>query len=143
MSLLVIVLTSFVGSVTYAIITNCPPKSLIYGGSVGAVAGFTQLELAQADHVPVIASVFLATVLVALASEFLARYHKFPSTIFLVPGILPLVPGTFAYETMFSVVRGHYTQAIAQGVETLGWGLAIAVGIATVSVGIRFTNPKH
>ena len=43
---------------------------------------------------------FVATMAVALYSEILARIYKAPVTMFLIVGILPLVPGAGIYYTM-------------------------------------------
>ena len=52
---------------------------------------------------------FIATVVVSIYSEILARKCKAPTTCFQIVSILPLVPGGGIYYTMESVSYTHLT----------------------------------
>ena len=60
-----------------------------------------------------ILSNFLAATLISLLSEILARKMKYPAIIFVIPGILPLIPGLGLYNTMLYLVKGNYTNAVS------------------------------
>lgn len=66
-------------------------------------------------------------------SEVLARLRKCPATLFLVPTIIPLVPGSSLYYAMENAVNGDYETARAFGHKTLICALAIAAGISLVT----------
>lgn len=87
------------------------------------------LHFSMADFV----ANFLASVFAAFASEFLARRVKAPVTVFLLPTILPLVPGASLYYTIESFFRSDFGRALyyfsALG-RTIG---AILLGIITVN----------
>lgn len=70
---------------------------------------------------------------VGLLSEFSAVLLKKPATVFIVPGIIPLVPGGGMYETMLLSVLGKMDAAAEAGFRTLTAAAAIAVGIALAS----------
>ena len=61
-------------------------------------------------------------------------YYKNPATVFLILGILPLVPGGGMFFTMRAFVSGSVETALELGYTTLGAAGAIALGIAIVSV---------
>lgn len=79
------------------------------------------------------ASVFVSTLisaaLVCLWSEWMARLRKAPANIFLLTGIVPLLPGGALYYTMEAIVSRNMSQIIRKGAETGSIAVGIAVGI--------------
>ncbi|MBQ7875988.1 MAG: threonine/serine exporter family protein [Clostridia bacterium] len=81
---------------------------------------------------------FLASVFAAFASEFLARKIKAPVTVFLIPTILPLVPGSNLYYTIEAVFKSDFDTALTHFAalgRTIG---AILLGIITVNTIMKF-----
>ena len=76
--------------------------------------------------------VFLATVLVILMSRFFAVRERCPVTIFLICGILPLVPGAGIYWTCYYLVTGQLDEASTRGFSALKAAVAIVLGIVFV-----------
>ena len=75
-------------------------------------------------------------------SEIMGRLTKVPVPIYMVPCVIPLVPGGGLYATMFNFVAGNYAAAATSGMRTLQIALGIAGGIVIASVlGIIF-RPK-
>lgn len=70
---------------------------------------------------------------VGALAEFLAIILKKPATIFIVPGVIPFVPGSGMYETMLNAVLGNGDLALHVGFSTLTAAGAIAVGLALAS----------
>lgn len=78
-------------------------------------------------------SVFIASVSASLMSELCARWFKAPVTVFLIPTILPFVPGAALYYTIDNFFRGELNDALhffAVTGKTIG---AILLGIITVA----------
>ncbi|MBR5534199.1 MAG: threonine/serine exporter family protein [Ruminiclostridium sp.] len=79
------------------------------------------------------AGVFLSTLLsaacICLWSEILARIRKAPANIFLLPGIVPLLPGSALYYTMEGIVGGDMAQVMEKGSEAGAVAVGIAAGI--------------
>ena len=80
---------------------------------------------------------FAAAVTVAIFSEIMARVFKTPSTVFLIVGILPMVPGGGIYYTMEYCIQGNMPMFLERLVITLGVAGAIAVGVSLVSSVVR------
>ena len=75
-------------------------------------------------------------------SEICARLTKVPVPIYMVPCVIPLVPGSALYATMFHFVSGNYAAAGSAALTTLVVALGISGGIVIASVlGIIF-RPK-
>ena len=67
-------------------------------------------------------------------SEIMARLTKVPVPVYMVPCVIPLVPGSGLYATMFSIVTADYATAVSAGMRTLEVALGIAGGIVVASV---------
>ena len=76
---------------------------------------------------------FFSTIVVATLAELFARWMKAPPTIFLIIGILPLVPGGGMYYTMEALVNGNMPLFFQKGLETAASAGAMAVGCSLVS----------
>lgn len=69
--------------------------------------------------------------------EWLARREKTPATLFLVPAVIPLIPGGSLYDTMYCALRGDYAGFAATGLNTVKMAAAISIGILIASTIIR------
>lgn len=76
---------------------------------------------------------FFAATLVTLYAEVLARITKTPTTTYLIPSIIPLVPGSRLYYTMSYAVNGVWDQFIDSGLFTVALSAALAGGIMFAS----------
>lgn len=88
----------------------------------------------------------IAGFVISIYCEIMARVRKSPVTLFLVIGIIPLVPGGLAYHTMEYFVLGEIRLAASTGLHTLAIAAAIAIGIFLASAAIRLIplmNPKY
>ena len=102
------------------------------GGGLGWFVYILSLPLNSA-----VMQSFFAAITVALFSEFMARMLKTPSTVFLVIGVLPMVPGGGIYYTMEYGVQGNTQMFIEKGIETIAIAGAIAVGVSMASAIFR------
>jgi uncharacterized membrane protein YjjP (DUF1212 family) len=75
---------------------------------------------------------------VGLLSEIAAFIFRKPATVYIIPGIIPLVPGGGMYETMLYSVLGNMDVASVIGFRTFSAAAAIAVAIAIASSLARF-----
>ena len=87
-------------------------------------------------------SALIASVFAVGYAEMLAHARKCPSTLFVVPAIIPLVPGSSLYYAMERAVDGDYAEAAVFGHQTLLCALAIAAGISFVTVWRELNTPK-
>ena len=80
---------------------------------------------------------FLATAAITVYCEILARVEKTPTTTFLVPVVIPLIPGSALYYTMNYALNEQWRQFAAQAFYTLELALSLAVGIIAVTTLVR------
>jgi uncharacterized membrane protein YjjB (DUF3815 family) len=77
-----------------------------------------------------------------LLAEIFARMFKAPATVFLITGIIPLVPGGGLYYTMDALIDGNMALFAEKGIEAAGIAGAIAAGSSLVSSMVRIL-PKR
>ena len=77
---------------------------------------------------------FLGAFTVALASYYFSKHKRLPVTIFNIPGIVPLVPGSLAYQSVRNLVLGDYVEAVSFAVRALMIAGAIAAGLVLSEV---------
>ena len=107
----------------------------------GAVAWTVYLLLDGIGHE--VARYLIATIVAAVLAEGFARIMKAPATIFLIIGILPLVPGSGLYNAMDCLISGDSVMFVQIGLETASYAGAIAVGVSMVSSIARILFRKH
>lgn len=129
------------GSFAFGILFNIRGKNLIFAGISGMIGWLTYLTLLDNGNSTNV-SLFGASLIVSLLSEILARILKSPVTIYVIAGIIPLVPGSGMYNTMFECITGSLDKAISLGFSTLINAGSIALGIVFVSSIGRFLFKK-
>lgn len=132
----------FLSAMTFSYIFRVPANQHLLCGLVGGL-GWT-IFLGAQDNWGEIGGIFLAGMAVSLCSELLARKRKQPVVIYLIPGVIPLVPGGKAYLTMLSFLQNDYTEGIVLLVTTVFLAGAVAAGIIIVSSAFRvYSRAKH
>lgn len=123
---------SCLATIGFSIFFNSPLRSLLPAGIIGGIGWTIYTILFDISGNAILANFFAAT-LISLLSEILARRMKFPAIIFVIPGILPLIPGLGLYNTMLSLVEGRYTDAMSIGTNSLFVSAAIAMGVLLIT----------
>lgn len=135
------VAAAFLASILFGVIFDVPPRVLAAAGVAGTVS-WVGADVLQRLGINPLGAVFLATLVASFYGEMMARFTRNPVSIFVVPAIVPLVPGAGAYFTMFHFVKGEFTLGLAKGMETLFTAGAIAAGVALVSLIFRFIKGR-
>ena len=88
---------------------------IVSAAATGTVAWLVYLSLPGLTDVN---RYLLATIAAAALSEIFARLYKTPATVFLIIGIIPLVPGGGIYYTMEALINGDLSLFVRHGMET-------------------------
>ena len=119
---------SAICTMSFGVLFNIPRKQLLYAAFVGASGWVIYSLLSKYSNSNVMAA-FIGALVVGGISEFLARYRKMPATVFIIPGLIPLVPGYGLYYSMLKIVESDYLAATEVGVETILVAIAISSAI--------------
>ena len=133
---------AFFGTFGFCILLNIPRKLWIYSSLVGTAAWGVYLAAGSFTDEAVTIN-FLAALTAAVLSQILARFFRVPVTLFLIPGILPMVPGAGMYEIAYNAVQGDQAQVNYYIMQTLQIAGAIAVGIFLADIVQRVIRPKN
>lgn len=132
-------LYSMLATLGFAIIFNIRGKNILYAGLGGALAWFSYLFF-QKIHFSITAANFMASIIIGLYSEVMARVNKAPVTVYVICSLIPLVPGGGMYYTMFESITGSLDKALRIGVETISSAGALATGVLLTSSVSRLLN---
>lgn len=141
MSTVIQVIGAFLAVVTIAVLNGVPKKYLLYSGTVGA-AGWAVYLLMRYLETNEAMSMFAATLVVAIVSHVYARLLKAPVTLFLVCGILPLVPGVAMYRVVYYLLISDTVTAEHYAVTTVSVTGAIALAVFFVDTAFKLKRPK-
>jgi len=125
-------LTSFLATLGFAVIFNIPRRHLITASLNGALGWTLYTLIMQLGGTTIFAN-FAGAVTVGLIGELLANYFRKPATIFIIPGIIPFVPGYGIFYTMESIMLHNFTEAVSKGSESFMIAVAIASGLIVSS----------
>ncbi|HVI43118.1 MAG TPA: threonine/serine exporter family protein [Anaerovoracaceae bacterium] len=129
-------LFAFCSTVGFCILFHVPKKHIASASFVGACGWLTYTDFITSGSGSVLAC-FAGSCVVALISDLFSRTFKEAATIFIIPGILPLVPGANMYYTMLAILEGNVERTASVGTETILMAGSIAVALLVVSSVIK------
>lgn len=119
---------SVLATISFAVLFNAPKKEVIFCGLTGAIAWTVYYALTRND-INIILATLVAAFALTVFARFLAVSRKNPVTVYILPGIFPLVPGAGIYYTAYYLFMGNTEMSGVKGLETLELAGAIVFGI--------------
>lgn len=132
-------LFAFSSTVGFSILFHVPKKHIASAGLVGALGWLTYTYFIDSGSGSVMAC-FAGSCIVAVISDLFSRIFKDAATIFIIPGILPMVPGANMYYTMLAILEGNVEKTASIGAETMLMAGAIAVALLVVASVIKLLS---
>ena len=130
------ILTGMLGTLGFTVLFHLRGSKLL----LSVIGGFLSwaIFLALEPLLPGEATRYLISAsVITVYSEILARVMKTPTTTFLVPSCIPLIPGGALYYTMNYALGKQWSQFAGQAFYTLQLALSLAVGIIAVTTVVR------
>lgn len=127
------VIAGVIGTIGFAAIFRLKPLHWIYAAIDGLLTCLTYVILLEATENVFISNLFAAFVC-AFGAEIFARMGKAPSTVFILPGIIALVPGGTLYYSMSNLLNENYKDAAQFLLTTVEVAVALGGGIIAASV---------
>ncbi len=137
-----LIIVSFLASLGFAIVFQIRGKDLLWAGLGGAVTRlFYMIFMAFIPYRIVYAG--LAALVAAIYAELLATYKKTPSTVFLYPSIIPLIPGDLIYYTFGGLILGEMDTFGKNGLDCIFSLVGISVGFVLASTIAHYVRRYH
>ncbi|MGL5125302.1 MAG: threonine/serine exporter family protein [Fusobacteriaceae bacterium] len=131
---------SLIASVGFGIFLSVPKVDLIIAGFIGG-SGWT-LYIILTKNLPgeILFPYFFATITIGILGNLCSKITKKPTVVYILPGVIPLVPGYSMYYTMLYIVTKEYNQALTKGMEALFIAFAMAIALLLSESLRKITN---
>lgn len=129
----------------FGLLSNPPRRAFLYIGLLAAIAHALRFCLMSYASIDIATSSFFAALSAGFLSLPFARTIYVPMTVLYIPALLPMVPGIYAYKTVFSLIMFlHSLNDPNQGMEYmelffLNGSVTFSV-IALMTVGATLPN---
>ena len=127
-----LVIFSFLCSLGLGIVFRMNRKCLLFAGVGGALTRIVYLLMIEATE-----SIFLQTlcaaIVAALYAEIMAMNKKVPSTVFLYPSIIPLIPGGTLYNICVNIILGNQSETLSYAWECFLALAGMCLGFVLIS----------
>lgn len=127
--ILIETLATTLGSIAFSLFFGTPEKYYLECGLTGGSGWLLHRILMAFTACPTTLETFLSAAAVALYSRIAAVRGRCPTTVFLIAGIFPLIPGAGIYWTVYYLVTGEVALAWASGTAALKATFAIVLAI--------------
>lgn len=119
-----------IATVGFSLLFGVPARYYPSCALIGGVSWLAYLLLLPYSSVSI--ATFAATVIVILMSRWFAVRERCPVTIFLISGIIPLVPGAGIYRAAYYTVTDQLSLAVKTGFDAVKMAVAIVLAIVFV-----------
>ena len=140
-SLLLDAMWAAIPAVGFGMIFNVPRSTLPLCALGGALT-YGLREVLLHHHFSIELSTFIAATAIGIIGVFWSRRYVMPRPVYTVPSIIPMIPGTYAYEMMISLVSMNtdgvtdalLSSFIENGLHAVSILFAIAFGLVLPSM---------
>ncbi len=122
-------IASFFAAAFFSMLSGVPNRNI---PATSLLSGFAYVIFDLLDMLAgqLAAGYFFASMFIAIGSYIFARVLKAPSTVFIYPAMIPLVPGLGIYRTMYSLVTRDYDGFRTYGTDPIVAALSMAMALA-------------
>lgn len=140
---------AFLATIGFCILFHVPKKKIGWAGLVGAMGWATYMYLVYDGQSKLLAC-FCGSCIVGFLADVLSKASKEAAVVYIIPGIIPLVPGAGMYYTTLYIINGDLPAAASKGTETFLMAGSISVGLLVIgsllrigfTVSSKFQNVK-
>lgn len=123
------IVAAFVGTAAFSILFGVPRKFYLASGLVGMAGWIVYLLCSRYTPLSVVGGTFCAATVVAFVSRICAVRLRCPSTVFIICGIFPLIPGAGVFWSAYYTVSSQLGPALGAGFMAVKATIAIVLGI--------------
>lgn len=133
MEIIKTIITAFSGSLGFALLYGLRKKYLFLASSGGLISWSIYLLFSSVfSGDGIFLPCFIATVITAIYVNIVSVVVKAPTQLFLLPGLIPLIPGSDLYYTFLFFYKKEWSTMFHSAAKTLSFVFAIATGMSVV-----------
>lgn len=136
MRLFIEFLVSFCSVIAFTYFFNTPKDTMFLGGLLGGLS-WVIFKLALTYNNSYLFAGFLASLFIGISSEISAIIFKHAATMYILPALLPLVPGAGTYYSMYYAINGDTVNMKIATMQTIYLIISLAIGIVASSTFAR------
>lgn len=136
---LVQLISAIIGTLGFSILFLLNKKHLLPASLGGGITFFVYYTVFYFTEM-FFASAFVASAVSAIYSEIMAKLHKAPTLLFILPCGISIVPGGSLYRTMHNLIAERFDLVSKYLTETLTVALGIAGGLTAISLVFNIAN---
>ncbi|MCR5013479.1 MAG: threonine/serine exporter family protein [Bacteroidales bacterium] len=125
-------MSAFIGTAAFSALFGVPRRYYADAGMCGTLGWLLYLLLTRYTAFSPVETMFCTTAFVTLIALIQSIGRKCPITVFLICGIIPLVPGAGIFWTSYNIVSNQLPEALQTGLSAMKATVAIAFGILAV-----------
>ena len=125
-------LFGMIASIAFSILFRAPFKQFFAISIIGGIGMYVNIGGGILGY-SAVATCFVGSCIMAILAEITSRIRKDASTLFILPGIIPFVPGNTLYQAMEKVLNGDLNAAATFGTEAFIISGSIALALVSVA----------
>ena len=120
----------------FALLFNCPIKIVPVASLFSGIAWLVY-KIIIMKYGNFFMAGFMSAFVLGIIGECAAIIFKKPATLFILPGLLPMVPGAGMYYTMYYLIYNDNTKFQESALETFYIASSLAIGIVAATAFIK------
>jgi uncharacterized membrane protein YjjB (DUF3815 family) len=126
----------FIMTLGFCLLLNAPKRHMPLASLIGGVGMIVLMGGPRLGYSGLLTA-FIGTCIIAILSEFASRAGRDATIVFIIPGIIPFVPGLGLFEATSAILASDATAGIESGASTLIYAGSIAIALIVVATGAR------
>jgi uncharacterized membrane protein YjjB (DUF3815 family) len=126
----------FLMTLGFCLQLNAPKRHIPLASAIGGVGMLVLMGGPYLGYGALLTS-FVGTCIIAILSEFASRAGRDATIVFIIPGIIPFVPGRGLFESTSAILANDAAAGMEKGASTLLSAGSIAIALIVVATGAR------
>lgn len=129
----------FIATIAFSTILQTPKRALKYVGTIGGF-GWVMYRYLLITYDQTLLSAMLTSILIGVSCAIIAIVIKLPTIILYLPCLIPLVPGSGMYYTMYNLIMSDMVGFAQKGIETALIAISLATGVFVSTTVVNIVN---
>lgn len=135
---------SAVAATGFALLFNVPRRALLMCALLGGIGHLARTITHEYIPLDLAFATLIGSTIIGFGGYLFAKPIQVPHTVLSVPGVIPMIPGTFAYKAMIGFLRFSQSTADSNAVHLLtvasNYAVQTVLILSAIAIGIAIPN---